>query len=393
MGLASELKAYARRLGIDRLGIAAAEPFEAERLQLEAAKAEGKYPPFSENNIQLRTHPRAILPSARSIISVAVNYLTDDPPHPPSSDGRPRAWVSRYAWGEHDYHRLLAEKLDALIAFLQERTPHPVEARPYVDTGPPIDRSVAQRAGVGYFGKNCCIYVPGHGSWVFLAEIITNVELQPDPPLYRDCGDCDRCIRACPTGAIIGPYRIDPYRCLSYITQMPGFIPRQFRRPMGRMLFGCDICQAVCPWNREALPANRPEFRPHPELGSRPDLIPLLSLTNKEFRRLFSQTAMGWRGKKTIQRNACICLGNIGDPAAVPALAERLLTDGKPEVRGSAAWALGEIGGDEAVAALRQAAQKEKDPRVIDEIQEALEQALRPKRPPRRSAELNGATV
>lgn len=372
MDLTAELKQFAARIGIDRIGIASVETFRAEAAQLRAQAEINRYPAFTEKDVSARTAPLQWMPEAKSLISIAVSYLTDDRARAPVGDGKPRAWVSRYAWGPVDYHHDLRDKLEQLIAFLQDMTGEEVKAVPFVDTGPPIDRSVAARAGVGWFGKNNCVYVPGYGSWVFLGEIVTNVELRPDEPIHRTCGTCDRCLCACPTGAITAPFRIDPTRCLSYITQMPGVIPREFRRPMGRMLFGCDICQVVCPWNWEAEPTNRPAYRPTPTLGSRPELIPLLEMTTGQFKRWFGGTAMAWRGKKIIQRNACICLGNIGDPQAIEPLRSRLENDAKPEVRGAAAWALGEIGGENAVRALEAAAASETSPMVLEEIELAL---------------------
>ncbi|HEX6971651.1 MAG TPA: tRNA epoxyqueuosine(34) reductase QueG [Limnochordia bacterium] len=371
MSLESELKAFARSIGVDHLGIAAAEPFAEEEALLFAEREAGRYPAFAERRIPLRCRPQELLPGARSIISVAISYLTDDPAHPPRPDARPRGWLSRYAWGL-DYHPILHRKLEQITAFLRAHAPPPVECRPYVDTGPPLDRAVAARAGLGWFGKNSCIYVPGHGSWVFLAEILTTVPLQPDPVRKKSCGSCDLCLRACPTQAIIAPFRIDPTRCISHLTQIDGFIPRPLRRAIGRRLFGCDVCQAVCPWNKGALSANRPEFRPTEALGARPDLIRILLMTKSEFKQLFGPTPMGWRGKKILQRNAAICLGNIGDPAAVPPLTDRLLRDAKPIVRGHCAWALGEIGGEDARRALLTARASEQDERVIEEIDAAL---------------------
>lgn len=357
------------------MGITSTDPFPREEAQLREQREAGQYPAFTERDITKRCHPKKLLPTARSIISIAVSYLTDDPAKRAYRDGVPRAWVSRYAWGDRDYHHVLAAKLKQIVAFLQEHVDYPVEALPYVDTGPPIDRSVAERAGVGWFGKNNCIYVPQHGSWVFLGEIVTNVSLEPDPPVSKSCGPCTKCIAACPTGAIVAPFRIDPNRCLSYITQMPGVIPHEFRRPMGRMLFGCDICQVVCPWNWEAQPTNRSEFRPREELGTRPELIPLLTMTTGQFKRWFGGTAMAWRGKKIIQRNACICLGNIGNPVAVGPLLQTLEHDQKEEVRGAAAWALGEIGGKEAIIGLQKRLPREPSTYVQDEIRLALKQA------------------
>lgn len=376
MDITEKLKRFAKEIGIDRIGIASTQTFALEAPQLEAQEAVGRYPHFTERDIPKRTQPEQLMPEAKSLISIAVSYLTDDDARASVGDGKPRAWLSRYAWGPVDYHHDLRDKLNRLIAFLEAETGEPVQTQPFVDTGPFIDRSVAARAGVGWFGKNNCVYVPGYGSWVFLGEILTDVALKPDQPIQKTCGTCDKCIRACPTGAITAPFRIDPERCLSYITQMPGVIPREFRRPMGRMLFGCDICQIVCPWNWEATPTNREEYRPTETLGSRPELIPILEMTTGQFKRWFGGTAMAWRGKKILQRNACICLGNIGNPQAVEPLARRLQQDAKPEVRGAAAWALGEIGGDAALDVLRTCLEHEASPMVRDEIELALETAM-----------------
>ncbi|HET7559995.1 MAG TPA: tRNA epoxyqueuosine(34) reductase QueG [Limnochordia bacterium] len=370
MTLTTRLKAHAASLGIDHLAVAPAHVAPGDAALLAALKADGRYPPFCETDIARRTDPNAILPGAKSIVMVALSYLTDDPAHPPRPDDKPRGWISRYAWGR-DYHHILGAKLDALAAFLAEHAPG-AQSKPYVDTGPLLERGTAERAGLGWFGKNGMIYVPGHGSWVFLGAMLTTAELDFDPPRRKQCGSCDRCMRACPTGAIIGPYHVDAGRCLSYITQMPGIIPREFRRPMGRMIWGCDICQAACPWNWEAQPTNRPEFRPSERVGARPDLIKLLSITKGEFRAAFGETAMAWRGKKTLQRNACIALGNIKDPRAVEPLGERLQQDANAGVRAAAAWALGEIGGERAQAALAAAQSEEADDAVRTEIAEAL---------------------
>lgn len=367
--LKAELKAFANSIGVHHLGVGRAEPFPDVEALLARQKAEGAYPKFTEKEIELRTRPARLLPDAKSIISIAVSYLTPDDHHPKAGDA-PRGLVSRYAWGD-DYHPILAEKLEQIAAFLAARVTHPVEYRAYVDTGPPVDRAFSVRAGIGWYGKNACVYVPGHGSWVFLAQIVTNVELEPDPEISKSCGACDRCIRACPTGAIERPYWVNPEKCLSYITQMPGMIPKEYRRAMGRHLFGCDICQLVCPWNWEAEAAGDERFRPSAEIGPRPDLIKLLTITKSEFNRLFGPTAMHWRGKKIIQRNACICLGNIGDPASLPPLIEAMRRDPKPVVRASAAWAIGQIGGETAHAALKEALAHEKDALVLREIEDA----------------------
>lgn len=370
MRLEEELKRYARSIGVDYLGIGEAAPYDNEAELLDAMHEEGTYPAFTEQETDLRTRPERWLAGARSVVAIAVSYHTGEHHHP-KARGELRGLVSRYAWGR-DYHPILKEKLEAIVAFLSQRLGRAVRYAPYVDTGPPVERAVAARSGIGWFGKNACVYTPRHGSYVFLAQVVTDVQLEPDPPISRSCGTCDRCMRACPTGAIERPFWVNPFKCLSYITQMPGMIPKEYRRAMGRHLWGCDICQIVCPWNWEAERGTDPAFAPGEEFAARPELIPLLTMSNSEFRARFGPTAMAWRGKKIIQRNACICLGNTKDPRAIPALADRLLHDAKAVVRASAAWALGEIGGDEARDALARALERETDPMVIQEIQDAL---------------------
>mgnify|MGYP001161909829 FL=1 len=377
--LKDELKSYARSIGVHHLAVGEAAPFGREAELLEAMRSQGTYPAFTDTDIERRTRPGRWLPDAKSIIAIAVSYLTDDDHHPPRQ-GVLRGIVSRYAWGR-DYHPILREKLEAIAAFLAQRVDHPVRFVPYVDTGPPVDRAVAVRSGIGWYGKNACVYTPRYGSYIFLAQVVTNVELEPDPPISRSCGPCDRCIRACPTGAIERPFWVNPAKCLSYITQMPGMIPKEYRKAMGRRLWGCDVCQIVCPWNWEAEAAGDDAFRPSPELTARPALIPLLTMTNSQFRRWFGPTAMSWRGKKIIQRNACICLGNIGDPEAVPALEDRLLHDAKPEVRASAAWALGQISDDRSLRALERARRAESHPMVLEEIDDAMAEAVQKSTP------------
>lgn len=372
MSLETELKEFARTIGFDVVAIGPAAPYADAWCELERRAANGHYPAFTEPDIALRCDPGRLLPSARSVIAVGVSYLTRHRSRPTRAGEDPRGQLSRYAWGL-DYHHVLRERMQQLVAFLEKRCYHPVEAQAYVDTGPPIDREVAAKSGLGWFGKNACLYVPGFGSWVFLGEIFTNVELAPDPPVALDCGDCDRCIRACPTGAIVEPYYVDPGRCISHLTQMSGPVPLELRERMGLKVWGCDVCQQVCPWNDDALVADRPEFGPVPELDPSPSLIGMLQMTTGEFKRKFGRTAAAWRGKKTLQRNAAIALGNTRNPAAVPALAKALAGDPKPVVRGSAAWALGRIGTAEARAALLDARAREQDPDVRQEIELALQ--------------------
>lgn len=371
MSLETDIKAYAHEVGFDVVAIGPAEPYIDAARELELRRARGHYPAFTEADIALRCDPHKLLPSAKSVIALGVSYLTRDRSRATRAGDDPKGQLSRYAWGE-DYHPIMRERMQKLIEFMERRVPVALEAQAYVDTGPPVDREVASRAGLGWFGKNTCLYVPNYGSWVFLGEIFTNVALTPDPRVTLDCGDCDRCIRACPTGAITEPFYVDPNRCISHLTQMSGPIPIDLRERIGLKVWGCDICQQVCPWNDDAVVANRPEFRPVPELDPAPSLVGMLEMSTGEFKRQFGRTAAAWRGKRTLQRNAAVALGNTRNPAVVPALAHALANDAKPLVRGSAAWALGRIGNEQARAALERAFTVEQDEYVLEEIETAL---------------------
>ncbi len=382
MSLEAEIKACAKAIGFDVAAIGPAAPYARARAVLEERRSKGQYPAFTEPDIALRCDPTRLLPSARSVIALGISYRTPHRSRATRTGIDPKGKISRYAWGQ-DYHPIMRERMQQLVDFLAARVPD-LEAQAYVDTGPPVDREAAAQAGLGWYGKNACLYVPGYGSWVFLGEIFVNVDLAPDPPVALDCGDCDRCIRACPTGAITAPFVVDPHRCISHITQMSGSIPRDMRPAMGLRVFGCDVCQDVCPWNTDAAVADRPEFRPLPEVGAAPSLIGMLEMSKAEFKRRFGPTAAAWRGKKTLQRNAAIALGNSRNPRAVPALARALAGDPKPVVRASAAWALGRIGGKEAYAALIAARATEADPEVQEEIDAALAQVTGTPAPPLR---------
>jgi epoxyqueuosine reductase len=264
----------------------------------------------------------------------------------------------------------MKQRMRAYVAGLSARLNTPIAARWYVDDGPMLDRAAARRAGLGWFGKNTNILTPSNGSWVFLGQVITDLELEPDPPLAKSCGSCVRCIEACPTGAIVAPYVIDNTRCISYLTtENRGPIPRELRPLMLDWVFGCDICQDVCPVNRKARPAAEPAFqkRGMSLLG----LVELLELSEEEFRSRFQGSPILRAKRMGLQRNACVALGNRRDPAAVPAL-RRALANGETLVRGHAAWALGQIGNGEAQHALAAALETEQDPEVREEVHSAL---------------------
>ena len=246
-----------------------------------------------------------------------------------------------------------------------------------------VDRAVAQRAGLGWYGKNTNILTKGWGSWVFLAEIVTNLPLEEDTPLKANCGSCELCLHACPTNALPNAYELDMPRCISFLTiELHGSIPLELRPLMGNLIFGCDICQEVCPVNKVAEKRlgvhngtqfqHHVVFQPRKAVGGNPELIPLLTLTEEQFRERFRRSPIKRTKRRGLLRNVCVALGNSGDARAVPALIGALHDD-EPLIRGHAAWALGQIGGDEALQALQVALSSEEEREVRKEIAYALE--------------------
>ena len=240
-----------------------------------------------------------------------------------------------------------------------------------VDTGELVDRAVAERAGIGWSGKNCSIITPEFGSYVYLGEMITNIPFEPDEPIENECGDCTLCLDVCPTGALVQPGQLNAQHCVAFLTQTKDFMPDEFRGEIGNRIYGCDTCQTVCPKNKRKFNWIHDEFKPDPELA-KPLLQPLLNISNKEFKSKFGPMSGSWRGKKPIQRNAIIALAHFKEQDAVPDLVELMKKDERPVIRGTAAWAVGKIGGPLAEQALRTALEKEKDVEVLKEIEKGL---------------------
>jgi epoxyqueuosine reductase len=357
----------ARAAGADAVRIASAAALPQTRAALAASFARGDLAawPYDASYAERAADPERLLPGARSIICIAVAYAT---PARPRARGRGR--VSNYAWSR-DYHRRLRELLAAVAARIDTCAGAPVTAIA-CDTAPLAERAFAARAGLGWIGKHTNLIAPGLGSFVFLGEIVTTLALEPDPPLRKTCGSCSRCIAACPTGALRGDYTIDATRCISDLTQRTGPIPRELRSALGEWVWGCDLCQDVCPPTRRGRPGAA-AFAPFDTESAAPDLHALLQLRSAEFRRRYARTAMGWRGAAVLRRNAAIALGNGLDRADVPALAAALAADRHPNVRGHAAWALGRIASPHALAVLRRAHERESDSWVRAEILAALE--------------------
>jgi len=368
--LAQAIKAEAGRLGFELVGISPVSnpPHEqsfADWLQ-EGYGGEMAYLTRTE---QARRHPETWLPWARSVVSVAMNYYTPFP-HETHPTGVPRGWISRYAWGE-DYHTILESRLDALFGWIRHTVGEEVQGKAYVDTGPVLEKGFAGLAGIGWIGKNTLLISPKHGSYFFLGELFLSLELLPDRPIRDRCGSCDLCLTACPTDAFVGPHRLDARRCISYLTiESKDSIPAQIRPLIGNHIFGCDICQEVCPYNVNIEPSKEPAFQPREGLHA-PELIPLLALNEEQFRSRFKGSPIRRSKRRGVLRNVAVALGNLGSAESVPALAT-LLSDPEPLVRGHAAWALGRIGTAQARAALDEALGCEADPDVKAEIAQAI---------------------
>ena len=324
----------ARAVGFDLCGVAPAADFP-ELAQLEDWLDRGHAGEMRYLHDARRRSPGLALPGARSVIVCALNYNTAFPSSTEAlataaGPSGPQGWISRYAWGD-DYHTVLLEKLEALLAQLRREFPEPFEAHAYVDTGPIVERVAATHAGLGWLAKNTCLINEEIGSLFFLGVIITTLDLaagldpaQTPPPDL--CGNCSLCIDACPTGAIVEPYLLDARRCISYLTiELRGEIPLELREPIGRHVFGCDICQDVCPWNRRAPLTTLQNFQPRTFAGNSlfsPELEWLLSITEEEFRERFRGSPVKrtkWRG---LLRNACVAAGNSGLRAGDPRRAE-----------------------------------------------------------------------
>ncbi len=358
VSLTQDVKAAAFEAGFDRVGISSAEPLhEAEAAILEriAAGYMDGLRWFTPDRARLATRPQELLPGARSIVALAASYLGHRP-LPPPEPGKPRGRIARYAWGR-DYHDVLRELARGLVERIERLAGRRVAARIFVDSSPLAERAVAQQAGLGWFGKNTMLLLPGAGSWAFLCEVILDLELEPDVPVRKSCGACTRCLDRCPTGALVAPGVLDNRRCISFLTiELKGPIPPSLRPLMSNWIFGCDDCQEVCPVNRKALPARIAALRAYDDDAAFPPLLPLLEMSDAEFRARYRGTPV-WRAKSWgLQRNACVALGNIGDPVAIPALSTVLLDERRPAiVRGHAAWALGQFSEPAARQALERA--------------------------------------
>lgn len=366
--LTAAIKQAARELGFPLVGIAPAmTPSGVTRFREWLAAGYAGEMSFLEKRADAYEHPDAVLSGVRSLVMLAMPYRTQQSQPTTAGQGR----ISRYAWGSDDYHDVIHDRLKTLQRTVGELSPGAL-TRGVVDTAPLLEREFAQLAGLGWIGKNTLVLNKEWGSWFFLAVLLTDLELQYDAPHDADhCGTCRACLDACPTNAFVAPQVLDATRCISYLTiELRGPIPTELRAGMGEWLFGCDVCQDVCPWNHKAPLSDEPAFAAT-EKSNPVDLAELLRLSDADFRQRFRRTPL-WRSKRRgILRNAAIVLGNQRAAQAIPALISGL-SDAEPLVRGACAWALGQMPCESSLAALQARFLVEDEPTVRSEIERAL---------------------
>ena len=374
-GISASLKQQASALGFSMVGIVPAQP--ARRLSAYLNWIEQAYHGemgylARPDRVARRRDLNLILPDVQTIISVGLDYGSMELPAKITQDPS-RGRISNYAWGV-DYHDFMTPRLEQLGAWLREQLGETVRQKVYVDTGAILERDHAENAGLGFTGKNSMLIAPRRGSWFFLGELLTTAILPPDMPAYMpSCGHCTRCLTACPTSAFPAPYILDARRCISYLTiELKGWIPHDLRPLMGNWLYGCDVCQVVCPFNRFAPTMKEPTFLPANDDHIAPPLLQILALDEARFAQRFANSPIKRIKRERLVRNACVNAGNWGDSAAVPVLSQ-LLDDDSLIVRGHSAWALGQIGTEDAVIALQKRLAIESDELVLQEIQFALQ--------------------
>lgn len=367
--LKQDIIAYSKEIGIDKIGFTTAGAFSEMKNRLLRQEMLGYQSGFEEKDIEKRVDPSLIFDQPKSIIAIALAYPSKMKNAPQSKRGERRGIFCRASWGT-DYHHVLRDRLSKLEEYIVSRVPQ-ARFKSMVDTGELVDRAVAERAGIGWSGKNCSIITPEFGSYVYLGEMVTNLPFKPDTPMEDQCGTCNKCVDVCPTGALIEGGQLDSQKCIAFLTQTKGFLADEYRVKLGNRLYGCDTCQTVCPENKGMDFHFHEEMEPDPEIA-KPLLKPLLNISNREFKEKYGHVSGSWRGKKPIQRNAIIALAHFKDDTAVDDLIHVMEKDVRPVMRGTSAWALGKIGGETAEKALLMQQAVETDEEVIDEIQKGL---------------------
>ena len=337
MDIKLEIQKLAKEIGISKIGFTTADNFAYLEKSLRLAVEEGRTSGFEHKNIEERIEPKLSLASAKTIISIAVAYPHKLKQQPQKTEYK-RGKFTPNSWGL-DYHHVLQDKLDKLARGIEELTSD-FEYKGMVDTGALVDTAVAQRAGIGFLGKNGLVISKEYGSYMFLGELITNLEIEPDQPVDYGCGDCTRCLTSCPTSCLLGDGSMNAKRCLSFQTQDKGVMDLEFRKKIKTVIYGCDICQICCPYNKGLDNPLATEI--DPDLAH-PELIPFLELSNGQFKEKFGMVAGSWRGKNILQRNAIIALANSRDRSAIPKILQ-IIDKSQNQVHiATAIWALGEI--------------------------------------------------
>jgi len=362
---ADEVKGFGRRIGLDLIGITSADPFPRYLETVRKRFDNNLIPPEWQESedifrrVEFYSDPKNSLPQAKSVISIGICYFISDKADN-TRPGKPCGVIARYHW--RDFGGELWRKQARLVRFLESQGIQ-CSAEAYLP-----DKLIAQRAGVGWYGKNGLIQTETHGSWVILSTIVTDADLDIDEPISRDCSSCEACIKACPTQAIVAPYTINVSRCIEYLIGIPGSIPIELRSTIRNQISGCDRCQEVCPNNCNIMPVRKRFPHPRREWGTSPPLIPLIDISEEGFKRSFA----GFDKLMFLQRNIVVAMGNIGDPVAFSTLS-RMLSHPESIIRSHAAWALGKIGGHQAREVLRSTYQAERQTEVRNEMEKALE--------------------
>ncbi len=371
--LTDRVKALAREHGLAVTAVTTADPFPDAARHLDQHIEQGHLAGldwFTSERASFASDVRNLQPGAVSILSVALAYWPG-PTYKPD-DGIVRGRISRYAWGR-DYHRVIKRRLNALQSTLEADLGRELDTRRLVDTARIVERAVAARAGLGWYGKHSNLIVPGHGSWVLLGELVLDLDLVPDKPLDRNCGRCTICIDRCPTGAIIAPYTVHAPSCISYLTiELREAIPAALRPQMGDWVYGCDVCQEVCPYTGAAHPTDDTDLLPQSINNAYPSLHWLVTMTQEEFGATYHGTAVPRAKRRGLARNAAVALGNIGTDADIPILVSTLAGHDEPLVRGHAAWALGRLGTPLSRQPLDRSLRSDPDPSVRAEARSAL---------------------
>jgi epoxyqueuosine reductase len=371
VSLTKSIKDKALEIGFDLVGVSPVDSFPENQFYKEwLARGFAGEMKYMERDPEKRENVKNILHEARSVISCGMNYNTDYPYSIDQTD-KNRGWISRYAWGD-DYHDVMNERLLLLEGHVREIAPKDIKSRLYVDTGPVLERVYGKYSGIGWYGKNTCLINQDIGSWIFLGEIITDIELDYDSPVPDRCGTCTMCIDVCPTNALRNPYVLDSNLCISYLTiEFRGKIPFDLREKMDNNIYGCDICQDVCPWNRKAKVSESESFQPRNPLYN-PDLVYLSQLSIEEFRKVFKNSPVKRAKRKGFIRNVIIAMGNSGSEAFIPYI-EEALKDDEPLIRAHAVWALWKVEGNESYDTLSKHLNVETDNSVREEIESILE--------------------